>query len=417
MQTIADETLDDFSLHGFTRSAKASIPQGFASAGGWESRKPVQKAVMKKLFPATLVALFPFAKASRPKRYFSGAVICLFLCSALGFSACRTLSTTAGAPPTGPVNGMVYYLPIGKITIKGEFKSDGSTGRSPLTNAAALPGAKSSDGEESSQGGITISGGGLTITLVSEVEADETAGQYYVSPRANYMYEDETRVTVNSKHLLSTGNVTTEDKTADIVGALASLAAQAVTLTGGPSPAPSATPTPTPPFYFSFHPSNSTEVGDVTTALANRGIYFAVTSKRQPAGSDSKGLQSVANAQRLGQGGLIFRSAVAYKVALRYPNAINFDTSSSIINTAQQFILPDPNRLYEVKYNRMAFVKKLKEIGFRDGMLTEFHEKVPSPILGFLGIPKAILQAVVPIPGAPAGGGSASATGTSPPTN
>jgi hypothetical protein len=65
----------------------------------------------------------------------------------------------------------------------------------------------------------------------------------------------------------------------------------------------------------------------------------------------------------------------------------------------------------------MAFVKKLKEIGFRDGMLTEFHEKVPSPILGFLGIPKAILQAVVPIPGAPAGGGSASATGTSPPTN
>jgi hypothetical protein len=65
----------------------------------------------------------------------------------------------------------------------------------------------------------------------------------------------------------------------------------------------------------------------------------------------------------------------------------------------------------------MAFVKKVKETGFTDGMLTDFHQKVPSPILGFLGIPKAIVQAIVPIPGAPPSSGSGSSTGTTTPKN
>jgi hypothetical protein len=84
------------------------------------------------------------------------------------------------------------------------------------------------------------------------------------------------------------------------------------------------------------------------------------------------------------------------------------------IDSTQQFILPDPNRLYEIEYPRMAFVKKVKEIGFTNGMLTDFHQKVPSPILGFLGIPKAIVYAIVPIPGA-APTGSEAATGTTAP--
>jgi len=51
------------------------------------------------------------------------------------------------------------------------------------------------------------------------------------------------------------------------------------------------------------------------------------------------------------------------------------------------------------------------DIGFTNRMLTDFHQKVPSPILGFLGIPKAVVQAIVPIPAAPpSGSGSASAT-------
>jgi len=303
---------------------------------------------------------------------------------------------------------MLYYLPIGKITIKGEFKSEGLPGKTLLTaSPASSTGAKpGGGGEEPPQGAVTITGGGLTLTLVPEVEADEKAGEYYVTPHANYIYEDESRIAVNGKHLLSTGNLTTEDKTADIVGALASMAGQ---IKGFAEPTGTATPTPTPPFYFSFHPSNPAEVTDVKNALKVRRINFEVTYAREhPQTENKEPSLSRAEAQRLGEEGLIFRPGISYKVELRYPDATKFDTSTTFINTTQQFILPATDRLYEVNYDRMAFVKKVKEIGFRDGMLTEYRQKVPSPILGFLGIPKAVLQAIVPIPGAPPPSGSAS---------
>jgi hypothetical protein len=110
-------------------------------------------------------------------------------------------------------------------------------------------------------------------------------------------------------------------------------------------------------------------------------------------------------AAEIGRSGLVFRPAASYKVRL---------IASDLDNT-QQLLLPDPTKLYAIQYNRMAFVKKVKDIGFTDGMLTDYHQKVPSPILGFLGIPKAIVQAIVPIPGAPPSGGSGLASGTTSP--
>lgn len=321
---------------------------------------------------------------------------------------CRTLSTSQEIPTSGSeIIGMLYYLPIGKITIKGEFKTENSQARVNFASSRSsgdMP--KPSDGP--SDGGSAITGGALTITLTSEVEPDQCGGEYYVTPHANYVFEDEARVTINAKHLLSTGNVTTEDKTAEIVGTLASIAGEVKALEGKP------TPTPTPPFYLSFHPSRPDEVMKVKGALATRDIFLGVSYPGQPSQLERKEISlSRSVAKQLGTEGLIFRPGIPYKVELRYPNK-NFDESGTLINTTQQFILPDTNRLYEVTYNRMAFVKKVKEIGFTDGMITDFRQKVPSPVLGFLGIPKAIVQAIVPIPGA-ATSGSGSASGTTAP--
>jgi hypothetical protein len=384
---------------------------------------------MKKLSPATVVAFSLFAKGSRQKRYFCGAVICLFLCSALGFSACRTLSTQNVDPSSGEVSGMLYYLPIGKITIKGEFtdtspekqkkpgeastteKSDGDK-VAELSVSKGKPDGNGGGGTDQAPGGsTTISAGQLTITLTPEVEADETVGVYYAMPVSNPWYEDEVKMIVNAKHLLTTGNVTTEDKTVEIVGTLASIARQAITL---------AKETPKkelpPPFHFTFHPSNADEVGIVKAALSsyNRDIDFDVQQLPLPRHEgiiDNKGTVRQ-KGKPLGEDGLLFRAAVSYKVSLKYPKTSD---QPRTIDSTQQFIMPDPTRLYEIKYNRMAFVKKVKDTGFTDGMLTEFHQRVPSPILGFLGIPKAILQAIVPIPGAPAANGSGSTSGTSAP--
>ena len=35
-----------------------------------------------------------------------------------------------------------------------------------------------------------------------------------------------------------------------------------------------------------------------------------------------------------------------------------------------------------MQYNRMPFLKKVREVGFKDGMLTEFYQKRPSPSSG-----------------------------------
>jgi hypothetical protein len=336
---------------------------------------------------------------------------------------CRTLSTSQETLPSGSaINGMLYYLPIGKITIKGEFKELApsptpcptcSPKGSPAKAAGDDKGASAQATASPARGGDSTdasigSTSQLTITLTSEVEADESksAGVYYAKPHANYLYDDDVHVTVNSKQLLSTGNVTTQDKTVEIVGAVASLAAQfKAAAQGTPLPAKSRLP-----FYFSFHPSNADDVGRVREELDKRGITFTVEPTRAQVGK-SVSISGV-QARELGENGLLFRPAMSYKVTLIYKpeNKENLQ-NLELIHTTQQFVLPDSDRLYKIEYPRMAFVTKVKNIGFTDGMLTDYQQKVPSPILGFLGIPKAIVQAIVPIPGAPpSGSGSASGT-------
>ena len=216
---------------------------------------------------------------------------------------CRTLSTSRNNVPSGSaIDGMLYYLPIGKITIKGEFKSADSPARLKISSSRSSSAkGKPPNGEAPSEGGTTINAGALTITLTSEVEPDERAGEYYVIPHANYIYEDEMRLTVNAKHLLSTGNVTSEDKTAEIVGALASMAGEVTKalIEGTPTP----TPTP-PPFFFSFHPSNPTEVSHVKEALLNRKIYFDIKCPGQQTRTGGKEVSiSRAEAQQIGEEG------------------------------------------------------------------------------------------------------------------
>jgi hypothetical protein len=344
---------------------------------------------------------------------------------------CRTLSTTDVTPESGPVNGaLLYYLPIGKITLTGQAplpqsptpKATATAKPTPTPNPA-VQAFKPKDEPPPSDGGEgkppppnAFAGGQVTVSLTAEVEADERAGVYYVSPHANYLFEDEVQVTTK-KHLLNTGKVTTEDKTVEIIGTVASIAAnipKIAVVSGG-------TPTPQPqPFTFSFHPHNASEVRRIAYQLQSRGIKMTVTADGVDVTRSSSPVHAItmgelatlkSSAQvttKDGSPGLLFRPGISYKVFLTYRQP---GSGLNAISASQQFILPDPTRLYVMRYDRMAFVKKVREVGFTDGMLTDFHQKVPSPILGFLGIPKAIVQAIAPIPGAaPTGSGSASGT-------
>jgi hypothetical protein len=372
------------------------------------------------------------------KRIAKALIPALVLVSIGAYFGCQTLYTTPGAPQSGPVDGaLLYYLPIGKITLTGQapLPPTPTPIPSPTPTATATPTPtprpeidslkKKEEPPPSDDGGgkppapNTFAGGEVTVSLTGEVEADEGAGVYYVSPHANYLFEDEVQISAK-KHLLNTGKVTTEDKTVEIIGTIASIAAHVsgkgmFQIAGGQ-------PTPPPPFTFSFHPHNACEVRRIAYQLQQRGIMMKVTAEGADVTGPCSPVHEVTERElaRLkclaqvttkdGSPGLLFRPAISYKICLSYRQP---KSGLKAISASQQFILPDPTRLYVMRYDRMPFVKKLREVGFTDGMLTDFHQKVPSPILGFLGIPKAIVQAIVPIPGAAAtGSGSASGTTT-----
>jgi len=363
-----------------------------------------------------------------------------------------TLITTVGPPLSETVEGMLYYLPTGKITIKGDYgsgtnrseeQSESRTQERPSAelgsttqpnrqseeeddvNAMSMafsdilakptrPGKPPGGNGDSDSNTTTMSGGALALTVTASVEPDQPAGIYYVTPQTNDIFEDEVQVTINPKHLLSASKVTTQDKTAEIVGTIASLVATGVGLTRGPG----TTETPQP-FCFSFDPSSYDDVTLVRRQLRARHIGLTVhVDGHNVIAQDipvlrNKEVQQLA--AQLGQHGLVFRPAAVYSLRLAYP----VDTSGNepnktdlSIHDTEQFILPDRTKLYVMKFDRMPFVKKVREVGFSDGMLTDFHQRRPSPVLGFLGIPKAIVEAIAPVLGA-GSTGSASSSGTS----
>jgi hypothetical protein len=354
-----------------------------------------------------------------------------------------------GPPPSETVEGMLYYLPTGKITIKGDYSSGTarsekqSKSRIEATPTAALgsttepnrqskeesdanamsmafsdvlakPGKPPGGNGDSGSSTATMSGGALALTVTASVEPDQPAGIYYVTPQTNDIFEDEVQVTINPKHLLSASKVTTEDKTAEIIGTIASIVATGVGFTRGPG----TTETPQP-FCFSFDPSSYDDVALVRRQLNARHIGLTVNvNGHNVIAQDipvlrNKEIQQLA--AHLGQHGLVFRPAAVYSLRLVYPVDSNRNepkTADLSIHDTEQFILPDRTKLCVMKFDRMPFVKKVREVGFSDGMLTDFHQKRPSPVLGFLGIPKAIVEAIVPVLGA-GSTGSASSTGTS----
>ena len=101
--------------------------------------------------------------------------------------------------------------------------------------------------------------------------------------------------------------------------------------------------------------------------------------------------------------GIVFRPGVPFTVRIAIDELH--------VSASRQFVMPDVNQIFVLDYSRMPFVRKVTQVGFTDGMLTDFHQTTPSPILGFVAIPKSILEALLPLPGSNPGG-SAAKSGT-----
>jgi hypothetical protein len=411
---------------------------------------------------------------------------------------------TTSAIEVTRMNGFLYYLPKGRIRISGDF---GSAQTSSTTKSATTTSPSQSTGSSASPKSMLASDTStddssqpknFVVTIAADIEADPKA-RYYIKPDRNYFYDDDIHLTVNAKHLLSTGNATATDETAQIIATSVQLAAQLPlvksfaqpswprlltiqtlldliddqvwhgkvapdTSLSGPDPSklhdalrgpigalgtsdkkmqvearlasfsPSKSVTlldvrsllelflpeakdqvidtskttdffnslwnalnpPTSakkkavkPFSVVFDPDNPPH--GMTDTLDSCG--FTVTAKKLPQ-PELKVLKSIWSGQTPTAHGIVFRSVRPYRVT------VDSHSDAFYIHEERLILLPDTTCGHELvlDYSRVPFVKKVTNMVFVDGVPQDLTETVPSPVLGFLSIPKAIIEALVPNP-------------------
>jgi hypothetical protein len=130
---------------------------------------------------------------------------------------------------------------------------------------------------------------------------------------------------------------------------------------------PTPTPTPTP-----------------TATPITRSYNIVVRRESKRDSRPTRQLDNVTN-------GIVVRAPAPYRVII----TVNSNPNSQ----AEQLIfLPDKERDYFLPLDRSPFVKNDTQITLVDGVVQKVAVSRPSIILGILGVPKTILDALVPLP-------------------
>jgi hypothetical protein len=460
-------------------------------------------------------------KHTSPALMIAGTALSLGL-----LGACGSLSTFHGELageedngglmlPSNHLNGLLYYLPEGRISIVGDFKASqsGSNGKQSTPNETDTP--------QTDPGNNANQQKSFAVTIAADLEADPTS-RCYLKPDRNYFYDDNIHLTINAKHLLSTGNATSQDQTSQIIATLASTAEQLITSfaakgvpppktisvydlqfkihtqleEGGaklttsvkvtpndiqqfenalgpfpdntketgqkfaqflydkagisnqsitvqdirdfleyylPSLADREISTPTASHFFSalwtalysqqsqpakttqpkpfnivFDPenpqmrkylSNSPPAGTLREwkldQIEDSGFTVTVEEMKQP----DLELRSIwTRSNRNLAHGILFRAVEPYRVTVTSTKLPGASELASNVDTSQLVFLPDRHHTFVLDYSRMPFVAKVTNIGFVDGVPEDFSQTLPSSVLGFVGIPKAIVDALLPNP-------------------
>jgi hypothetical protein len=312
-------------------------------------------------------------------------------------------STRKGGPPiegadVRQLQGLAYWLPKGAIVIDAKWDKDNSD---------------------------------WTITVTPLIEADTSTSSPYWRLRrnVNHLFEDNVTLEVDAKTgLLKTVTGTSEDKTAAIAAEGLAIAAKVMTFgAAGPGAAAGSktiraaqewTPCGKPvEFVGSFRykmdqlpgdegqetcetlsvrsptstSSSTTSAGPTplptptptaTPITRSYNIVVRRESKRDP--RPTKQLDNVTN-------GIVVRAPAPYRVIITVNNNPN-------LQAEQLIFLPDKERDYFLPLDRSPFVKNDTQITLVDGVVQKVAVSRPSIILGILGVPKTILDALVPLP-------------------
>lgn len=219
--------------------------------------------------------------------------------------------------------------------------------------------------------------------------------RFVVAYKGNAMADDDITVKVGKNSLLDAVNVTTEDKTVEVVKKIIEIGKNIVRI-GAHGPAGDALPKEEVIFKASFDPSSSTEVARINAMLLQvPGGPYEVTyhgryaPRRSPLPRDFPAKPQKPD-KPIPYPGVLFRPAIACELELARKGVAQEVTTLLLPNQAETISMP---------VNRSAFIKKVQNLDFEDGMLVQATLKKPSEALGGVEIPLEITRAILALPG------------------
>jgi hypothetical protein len=284
-----------------------------------------------------------------------------------------------------------------------------------------------------------------TVTLTPVIIPDEKA-RFILRPNSNALFDDNITLTVDSNGLLQTVNTTITDKTVASLGELVKAAGNVFTFGAALAPtAPLAraagAPQPSPElrtFHKDFDPHVSPP--DIPELLSprikitdNLAYQFSATFKleiKPPESSinsekspgetidriveidskkDSKKEDGIVGIEKIH--GIVVRIPIPYQITITETLRM---TTTEIIKEGKPpiiipsqakelaqnkiIMLPDINQSYIWPISRRYLVSDQTNVTLKDGMIQSIQLSRPSMAAGVVGIPKTILEALVPLP-------------------
>lgn len=244
------------------------------------------------------------------------------------------------------------------------------------------------------------------FVTTTEIIAD-TKDLLSLNYKPNVLMADDIKYGVNAKGLLETVNITTEDRTGDIIAKLAEAPQVVLGTSGGTAKAANtivkikefsadfvvkaSTISSTPlPINWQIIIPNELGKDEFLTVQGD----FKISSPDIVLNTTTlSGLINGVNAQSTNEEteGILTRPLKNIQ--------LKFESNGFINTLPTNVVITDNSKLIVIPVMRTAFVKRVNKIGIQDGVILSNEITKPSSLEGFVSIPINIAKAIVSIPG------------------
>lgn len=365
-------------------------------------------------------AASPLQRNKRAATILSGAIGALVVLAA---TACAPVTSSVPNPKENVagergMRGVAYFLPqprvhlqvfetvltrIDKVPVVAGGAGGGQPGGQAAGQVAPAPPAAPAGNPGAPQGFeplpntpppptkdvIVEEGRSYSFKIVKSFVVPDSSQQFMLRYHPSLMADDDFNVKVGTDGLLTKVKMTADDKTDEFVIKLIDVAKELSKspLLFGDEPL-KAQPVPVLVYEATFNPF--TDCAQITHELNRRISGHRLGISLDEVGNTGKTYQRAFETTKQRD-----FSGVAFRPVLPY--TLKCSVGSKVV-LREPLLLPDPNQICTFPIGRASFVKKVTDLTFEHGILTEVTVNKPSEALAFVEIPLALAKALTEIP-------------------